>query len=65
LPRDAQAIMEKLDEAECLRLVADGVIGRIAYVGQYDLTVAHADYKVAFEVDRFDETAREGWSVLI
>jgi nitroimidazol reductase NimA-like FMN-containing flavoprotein (pyridoxamine 5'-phosphate oxidase superfamily) len=86
--------MEKLDEAECLRLVADGVIGRIAYVGQYDLTVppvnyklvdgailfrtargltgedlrtgiAHADYKVAFEVDRFDETAREGWSVLI
>jgi nitroimidazol reductase NimA-like FMN-containing flavoprotein (pyridoxamine 5'-phosphate oxidase superfamily) len=95
LPRDAQAIMENLDEAECLRLVADGVIGRIAYVGQYDLTVlpvnyrlvdgailfrtaqdslagedlrtgiAHADYKVAFEVDHFDETAREGWSVLI
>jgi nitroimidazol reductase NimA-like FMN-containing flavoprotein (pyridoxamine 5'-phosphate oxidase superfamily) len=95
LPRDAQAIMEKLDEAECLRLVADSVIGRIAFVGQYDLTVlpvnyrlvdgvilfrtaqdslagedlrtgiAHADYKVAFEVDHFDETAREGWSVLI
>ena len=95
MPRDAQAIMEKLDEAECLRLVADSVIGRIAFVGQYDLTVlpvnyrlvdgvilfrtaqdslagedlrtgiAHADYKVAFEVDHFDETAREGWSVLI
>ncbi|HEY5360670.1 MAG TPA: pyridoxamine 5'-phosphate oxidase family protein [Streptosporangiaceae bacterium] len=27
--------------------------------------IAHADYKVAFEVDRFDESAREGWSVLI
>ena len=27
--------------------------------------IAHPDYKVAFEVDRFDETAREGWSVLI
>jgi nitroimidazol reductase NimA-like FMN-containing flavoprotein (pyridoxamine 5'-phosphate oxidase superfamily) len=87
--------MEKLDEAECLRLVAGSVIGRIAYVGQYDMTIlpvnyrlvdgavlfrtaqdsltgedlrtgiAHADYKVAFEVDRFDETVREGWSVLI
>jgi nitroimidazol reductase NimA-like FMN-containing flavoprotein (pyridoxamine 5'-phosphate oxidase superfamily) len=87
--------MEKLDETECLRLVAGSVIGRIAYVGQYDMTIlpvnyrlvdgailfrtaqdsltgedlrtgiAHADYKVAFEVDRFDETAREGWSVLI
>jgi nitroimidazol reductase NimA-like FMN-containing flavoprotein (pyridoxamine 5'-phosphate oxidase superfamily) len=27
--------------------------------------IAHADYKVAFEIDRLDETAREGWSVLI
>jgi len=83
VPRDAQAITEKLDEAECLRLVADGVIGRIAYVGEYDLTVlpvnyrlvdgailfrtaqdsltgedlrtgiAHADYRVAFEVDLY------------
>jgi nitroimidazol reductase NimA-like FMN-containing flavoprotein (pyridoxamine 5'-phosphate oxidase superfamily) len=38
--------MEKLDEAECLRLVADGVIGRIAYVGQYDLTVLPVNYKL-------------------
>jgi nitroimidazol reductase NimA-like FMN-containing flavoprotein (pyridoxamine 5'-phosphate oxidase superfamily) len=87
--------MERLDETECLRLVAGSVIGRIAYVGQYDMTIlpvnyrlvdgtilfrtaqdsltgedlrtgiAHADYKVAFEVDRLDEIAREGWSVLI
>jgi hypothetical protein len=27
--------------------------------------IAHADYKVAFEVDHFDESTREGWSVLI
>ncbi|HUZ22673.1 MAG TPA: pyridoxamine 5'-phosphate oxidase family protein [Streptosporangiaceae bacterium] len=95
MPAEAQAVMEKLDEAECLRLVADGVIGRLAFVGQYDITVlpvnyrlvdgailfrtapdslagedlrtgiAHAEYKVAFEVDHFDESAREGWSVLI
>jgi nitroimidazol reductase NimA-like FMN-containing flavoprotein (pyridoxamine 5'-phosphate oxidase superfamily) len=95
LPEHAKAIMETLDEAECLRLVSLGVIGRLVYVGRYDLTVlpvnyrlvngsilfrtaqdsltgedlrtgiAHADYKVAFEVDQFDEAAREGWSVLI
>lgn len=87
--------MESLDEAECLRLVSLGVIGRLAYVGRYDLTVLpvnyrlvdgailfrtaqdsltgedlrtgirHADYKVAFEVDQFDETTHEGWSVLL
>jgi nitroimidazol reductase NimA-like FMN-containing flavoprotein (pyridoxamine 5'-phosphate oxidase superfamily) len=27
--------------------------------------IAHADYKVAFEIDHLDEKAREGWSVLI
>jgi nitroimidazol reductase NimA-like FMN-containing flavoprotein (pyridoxamine 5'-phosphate oxidase superfamily) len=90
-----KAIVETLDEAECLRLVSAEVIGRLAFVGSYDLTVQpvnyrlvggailfrtaqdsltgedlrtgieHAEYKVAFEVDRFDEQAREGWSVLI
>jgi nitroimidazol reductase NimA-like FMN-containing flavoprotein (pyridoxamine 5'-phosphate oxidase superfamily) len=95
MPGHAKAIMEELDERECWRLVSLGVIGRIAYVGRYDLTVlpvnyrfvdgtilfrtaqdsltgedlrtgiAHADYKVAFEVDHFDESTREGWSVLI
>lgn len=95
MPRHAEAITESLDERECLRLVSNGVIGRIAFVGQYDLTVlpvnyrlvdgsilfrtgrdsmtdddlrtgiANAEYKVAFEVDAFDEAAREGWSVLI
>ncbi len=27
--------------------------------------IAHAEYRVAFEVDDFDAQAREGWSVLI
>ena len=27
--------------------------------------IAHADYKVAFEIDRFDDTAHAGWSVLV
>ena len=87
--------MEELDEAECIRLLGLGVIGRLAFSGSYDLTVlpvnyrlvdgailfrtaqdsqtgedlrtgiAHADYKVAFEVDEFDEATREGWSVLV
>jgi nitroimidazol reductase NimA-like FMN-containing flavoprotein (pyridoxamine 5'-phosphate oxidase superfamily) len=87
--------METLDEAECLRLVPTQSIGRLAFVGSFDLTVQpvnfrlvdgailfrtaqdsltgedlrtgieHAEYKVAFEVDSFDEKAREGWSVLI
>jgi nitroimidazol reductase NimA-like FMN-containing flavoprotein (pyridoxamine 5'-phosphate oxidase superfamily) len=87
--------MEVLDEAECLRLISPGGVGRIAYLGRYDLTVlpvnylaidgdillrvasdsvtgedlrtgiANADFKVAFEIDRLDERAQEGWSVLI
>ena len=88
------AMTESLDERECLRLVAHAGVGRIAFIGEFDLTVlpvnyrlvdgailfrtgrdsmtddlrtgiAHAEYKVAFEVDEFDEGAREGWSVLI
>jgi nitroimidazol reductase NimA-like FMN-containing flavoprotein (pyridoxamine 5'-phosphate oxidase superfamily) len=95
VPEHAKAIMETLDEAECLRLVSQGVVGRLAFVGRYDLTVqpvnyrlvdgavlfrtaqdsltgedlrtgiSHAEYKVAFEVDQFDEASHEGWSVLI
>jgi len=88
-------VLEKLDEAECLRLIAPGGIGRLVYAGRYDLTVlpvnyklhdgailfrtaqdsptdedlrtgiAHAEYRVAFEVDEFDMHTREGWSVLV
>ena len=88
-------MLEELDEAECLRLIAPGGIGRLVFAGRFDLTVlpvnyklrngtilfrtaahgatdedlrtgiAHAELRVAFEVDDFDEAAREGWSVLI
>jgi nitroimidazol reductase NimA-like FMN-containing flavoprotein (pyridoxamine 5'-phosphate oxidase superfamily) len=88
-------VLEELDEAECLRLITPGGIGRIAYSGRYGLTVlpvnyqmhqgrivfrtaqdsptdedlrtgiAHADYRVAFEIDDIDLAAREGWSVLV
>jgi nitroimidazol reductase NimA-like FMN-containing flavoprotein (pyridoxamine 5'-phosphate oxidase superfamily) len=27
--------------------------------------IAHADYKVSFEIDHFNEATHEGWSVLI
>jgi nitroimidazol reductase NimA-like FMN-containing flavoprotein (pyridoxamine 5'-phosphate oxidase superfamily) len=88
-------VLEQLDETECLRLIAQGDVGRIAFSGRYGPTVlpvnyrfyegtilfrttpdsptdedlrtgiAHAEYKVAFEIDDFDSTAREGWSVLV
>jgi nitroimidazol reductase NimA-like FMN-containing flavoprotein (pyridoxamine 5'-phosphate oxidase superfamily) len=50
--------------------VVDGAIlfrtGRDSPTGEDLRTgIAHADYKVAFEIDRLDEKAREGWSVLI
>ena len=87
--------LEQLDEAECLRLISPGGIGRIAYSGRTGVTVlpvnyqlhhgaivfrtaqdspldedlrtgiTNAEYKVGFEIDNFDLTAREGWSVLI
>ena len=90
-----EVMLEELDEAECLRLIAPGGIGRLAFAGRFDLTVlpvnytlhngailfrttrhgatdedlrtgiAHAELRVAFEVDEFDRAAREGWSVLI
>jgi nitroimidazol reductase NimA-like FMN-containing flavoprotein (pyridoxamine 5'-phosphate oxidase superfamily) len=90
-----EAVLETMDEAECLRLIAPGGIGRLVFSGQWDLTVlpvnykmyngsilfrtgqnssaeedlrtgiAHAEYRVAFEVDEFDAAAREGWSVLV
>ena len=95
MPAHGKAIVEMLDESECLRLVSTQVIGRLAFVGSFDLTVQpvnyrladgailfrtardsltgedlrtgieHAEYKVAFEVDSFDDQALEGWSVLI
>jgi nitroimidazol reductase NimA-like FMN-containing flavoprotein (pyridoxamine 5'-phosphate oxidase superfamily) len=94
-PPIGKPVLEQLDDAECLRLISPGGLGRLAYSGRYGLTVlpvnymlhegsivfrtaqdsptdedlrtgiAHAEYKVAFEIDDFDLAAREGWSVLI
>jgi nitroimidazol reductase NimA-like FMN-containing flavoprotein (pyridoxamine 5'-phosphate oxidase superfamily) len=91
----SDVVLEGLDEAECLGLIAPGGIGRLVFAGRFDLTVlpvnyklhdgailfkttqhgataedlrtgiAHAEYRVAFEVDEFDRAAREGWSVLV
>ena len=38
--------LEKLDEAECLRLISPGGIGRIAFTGRYGLTVLPVNYKL-------------------
>src|SRR5580700_1480950 len=39
-------VLERLDEAECLRLISPGGIGRISYSGQYDLTVLPVNYQM-------------------
>jgi nitroimidazol reductase NimA-like FMN-containing flavoprotein (pyridoxamine 5'-phosphate oxidase superfamily) len=91
----ADRVIEDLEENECLKLIAGGGIGRIAYTSRFgpavlpvnyawsegavvfrtaadspldqDLRtgISNADYKVAFEIDSIDPTARQGWSVLI
>jgi nitroimidazol reductase NimA-like FMN-containing flavoprotein (pyridoxamine 5'-phosphate oxidase superfamily) len=40
------AVLETLDEDECLRLIAAGGIGRLVYAGRYDLTVLPVNYKL-------------------
>jgi nitroimidazol reductase NimA-like FMN-containing flavoprotein (pyridoxamine 5'-phosphate oxidase superfamily) len=39
-------VLERLDEAECLRLISPGGIGRIAFTGRYGLTVLPVNYKL-------------------
>jgi nitroimidazol reductase NimA-like FMN-containing flavoprotein (pyridoxamine 5'-phosphate oxidase superfamily) len=39
-------VLERLDKAECLRLIAPGGIGRIAFTGRYGLTVLPVNYKL-------------------
>jgi nitroimidazol reductase NimA-like FMN-containing flavoprotein (pyridoxamine 5'-phosphate oxidase superfamily) len=95
--RMPEVALETIDEAECVRLISPGGIGRLCFAGRFDLTVlpvnyvlqhdaivfrtasggtteedlrttigvAHAEYRVAFEVDDFDATSRTGWSVLV
>jgi nitroimidazol reductase NimA-like FMN-containing flavoprotein (pyridoxamine 5'-phosphate oxidase superfamily) len=45
-PGDPAAVLELLGEAECLRLISPGGIGRIAYSGRYGLTVLPVNYKL-------------------
>jgi nitroimidazol reductase NimA-like FMN-containing flavoprotein (pyridoxamine 5'-phosphate oxidase superfamily) len=39
-------VLKHLDEAECLRLISPGGIGRLAYSGRYGLTVLPVNYKL-------------------
>src|SRR5690242_10694161 len=40
------AVPEHLDEAECLRLISSGGVGRLAYSGQFGPTVLPVLYKL-------------------
>ncbi len=41
-----EVVLETLSETECLRLIAPGGIGRLAFVGRFDLTVLPVNYKL-------------------
>jgi nitroimidazol reductase NimA-like FMN-containing flavoprotein (pyridoxamine 5'-phosphate oxidase superfamily) len=41
----SDVVFEELDEAECLRLIAPGGIGRLVFSGSWDLTVLPVNYK--------------------
>ena len=43
---ESQPVLEHLDEAECLRLISPGGIGRIAYSGRYGPTVLPVNYRL-------------------
>jgi nitroimidazol reductase NimA-like FMN-containing flavoprotein (pyridoxamine 5'-phosphate oxidase superfamily) len=38
--------LEELEDAECLRLISPGGIGRLAYSGRYGLTVLPVNYRL-------------------
>jgi hypothetical protein len=40
----AEAVLQRLDEAECLRLISPGGLGRLAYSGRFGLTVLPVNY---------------------
>jgi nitroimidazol reductase NimA-like FMN-containing flavoprotein (pyridoxamine 5'-phosphate oxidase superfamily) len=46
VPKHGKPAVEVLDEAECLRLISPGGVGRIAYLGRYDLTVLPVNYRL-------------------
>jgi nitroimidazol reductase NimA-like FMN-containing flavoprotein (pyridoxamine 5'-phosphate oxidase superfamily) len=42
----SDVVLEQLDEAECLRLIGPGGIGRLVFAGRNDLTVLPVNYKL-------------------
>src|SRR6185437_16743030 len=46
LSAGGQPVLERLDEAECLRLISPGGIGRIAYSGRFGPTVLPVNYRM-------------------
>jgi nitroimidazol reductase NimA-like FMN-containing flavoprotein (pyridoxamine 5'-phosphate oxidase superfamily) len=55
----ADRVMEELDKNECLRLIEQGGIGRIAYVGRFGPAVLPVNYKLQDEAIVF-RTAEHG-----
>ena len=43
-PESADPVFELLDEAECLRLIAAGGVGRIGYTGRFGPTILPVNY---------------------
>jgi nitroimidazol reductase NimA-like FMN-containing flavoprotein (pyridoxamine 5'-phosphate oxidase superfamily) len=41
-----EPVLEELDSGECLRLIAPGGVGRIAFTGRYGLSIFPVNYKV-------------------
>jgi nitroimidazol reductase NimA-like FMN-containing flavoprotein (pyridoxamine 5'-phosphate oxidase superfamily) len=44
VPETAGSVVEPLDEAECLRLISAGGVGRIGYTGRFGPTVLPVNY---------------------
>ncbi|MDX6421671.1 MAG: hypothetical protein QOG28_6291 [Trebonia sp.] len=42
----ADRVIEELDENQCLKLISEGGIGRIAYVGRFGLVVLPVNYEL-------------------
>jgi nitroimidazol reductase NimA-like FMN-containing flavoprotein (pyridoxamine 5'-phosphate oxidase superfamily) len=54
------AVLEELDEAERLRLIAPGGIGRLVFAGQFDVTVLPVNYKLHDGAILFKTTQHRG-----
>ena len=45
-PASGEPVLEELDEAECLRVISPGGLGRLAYSGRFGLTVLPVNYQL-------------------